>query len=314
MNRGDKPWQVYPFQRGGPFGRLTPRKVYPLGLDEIHPVIRIAHRPEAHSMHVGRRIIFDYEFVLFLAGEGEVVSDQKSYEFRSHDLFLIPPFVPHRIDTKGNASVDHVAVHFDFAADVPPASCELSRRTPYEVRLPAGFQIPLRVKLMAHDLIEREFLELIGARSLVTAWTNLKASACLERILAALFERVSVQKADGSAEDNRNRARIERVLAHIGQHLAESLDSATLAKIAGFSLSHFNRLFREWTGYSPLDHLRRQRIARARQLLSNVDLSIKEVAARSGFTDPYHFSKTFRQLDGLSPTQFREAALAGKRS
>jgi len=314
MNRGDKPRQLHPIQRGGPFGKLTPRRAYPLGLDEIHPVIRIAHRPHAHSMHIARRIIFDHEFVLFVAGEGQVTFDHKSYEFHPHDLFLIPPFLPHRIDSKGGASIDHVAVHFDYAPGVPPASRELSRRIPYEVRLPTGLQIPRRVKLMANDLIEREFLELIEARSFAADWTNLKASACLQRILAALFERASAQKAEGSDEDNRSRARIERVLTHISQHLAESLDSATLAKIAGLSLSHFNRLFREWTGYSPLDHLRRQRIALARQLLASVDLSIKEVAARSGFKDPYHFSKAFRQLDGLSPTQFREAALAGKRA
>jgi len=304
----------YPFQRAGSLGRLAPRRVYPMGWDEIHPVIRIAHRMKSDSLRIPRRIIFDYEFVLFLAGEGGFVFDHKSYEFQPHDLFFIPPFVPHRIAVSEGKPCDHIAVHFDFAGEIPPASRELSSRAPYEVRLPGGLQIPRRVKLMANDIIEREFLDLIEARTVHAAWSNLKASACLQRVLAALFERASAAKAKASGEASRNRARIERALSHASQHLADPLDSTTLARIAGMSLSHFNRLFREWTGYSPLDYLRRQRIALARRLLADVDLSIKEVAARSGFTDPYHFSKAFRQLDGLSPSQFREAALAGKRS
>jgi AraC-like DNA-binding protein len=283
-------------------------------MEEIHPFIRIAHHLQHHSLNVPRRIIFDYEFVLVLAGEGQVIFDHRSYKLGPHGLFFIAPFLPHRIETPGGLLCDHVAVHFDFAPNVPFASRQLSRRAPYEVRLPGALQIPPRIALMANDIVEREFLELIEARSSGTAWANLKATACLQRILAALFERVEAERTRGSAEHYRNRVRIERVLSHVGQHLAEPTNSATLARIGSMSLSHFNRLFREWTGYSPLDYLRRQRIARARQLLADVDLSIKEVAARSGFKDPYHFSKAFRQLDGLSPSQFRDAALAGKRA
>lgn len=297
-------------QRTGPFPRLSPRRVYPLALDEVQPLIRIAHRQTAYPLRIPRRIIFDHEFVLVLEGEGELVFDHRTYPFEAHDLFLIPPFSPHRFDAPSGSPGEHIAVHFDFAPHVPAWSRELSRRYPYEVRFPGGLEIPRRIRLLANDRIEREFLELLEAHTSGAAWSNLRATACLVRILTALFERASTGKQKGSTEQLRNRARIERVLAHVNQNLSGSLPAAALARIAGISPSHFNRLCREWTGYSPLDYLRRQRIATARRLLANVDLSIKEVAARSGFKDPYHFSKAFRQIDGLSPTQFREAALA----
>lgn len=301
-------------QMSGPFGRLSPRRVYPLALDEIQPVIRIAHQQPSQTLRIPRRIIFDHEFVLIRDGEGEIAFDHRTYPFAAHDLFLIPPFSPHRFDAPSGKPSEHIAVHFDFAPHVPSSSRELSRRSPYEVRFPGGLELPRQTRLLANDRIEREFIELIEARMSGTAWSNLRATACLVRILTALFERASTGKQKGSTEQLRNRARIERVLAYVNQNLARSLPAAELAHIAGVSPSHFNRLFREWTGYSPLDYLRRQRIATARRLLANVDLSIKEVAAQSGFKDPYHFSKAFRQLDGLSPSQFREAALAGKRA
>ncbi len=51
------------------------------------------------------------------------------------------------------------------------------------------------------------------------------------------------------------------------------------------------------------------RIQRAKVLLEDWKLSVKEVAALCGFDDPYHFSKVFSRLDGMSPLQFRETML-----
>jgi transcriptional regulator GlxA family with amidase domain len=59
-------------------------------------------------------------------------------------------------------------------------------------------------------------------------------------------------------------------------------------------------------------YLRHRRVDAARLLLADVDLSIKEIAVRCGFDDPYHFSKVFHQIDGLSASDYRETVLAGR--
>ncbi|HLL88337.1 MAG TPA: helix-turn-helix transcriptional regulator, partial [Tepidisphaeraceae bacterium] len=76
--------------------------------------------------------------------------------------------------------------------------------------------------------------------------------------------------------------------------------------------SRFTALFRAHTGTSPMGYVRKVRVDHARRLLADVDLSIKEVAARVGFDDAFHFSKVFRAVDGLAPTRYREALLAGR--
>jgi two-component system response regulator YesN len=63
-----------------------------------------------------------------------------------------------------------------------------------------------------------------------------------------------------------------------------------------------------------MEYLRRLRIELARELLADPSLSIKEVAARTGFTEPNHFSRVFSRIDGVPPTAFREALLIGKAS
>lgn len=111
----------------------------------------------------------------------------------------------------------------------------------------------------------------------------------------------------------RKRRRLERAIRHLDSHFALALNTPDLARIAGLSVSQFRRLFREQTGHTPMEYLRRVRVATARQLLGNIDLLIKEIAAQCGFDDPYHFSKVFHEIDGLSPSLYREALLAGRR-
>jgi transcriptional regulator GlxA family with amidase domain len=62
-----------------------------------------------------------------------------------------------------------------------------------------------------------------------------------------------------------------------------------------------------------MDWLRRLRVAEARRLLADLDLPVKEVGRRVGFEDPYHFSRVFRAIDGLSPSAHREAILTSAR-
>lgn len=296
-------------ERRQPFGPLTPQRPYVVPFDQIRPVIRIAHRQVNTPLRIAPRIIFDHEFVLFLKGRGRLVIGNKPRPFQAGDLLLIPPFRPHQIDSDAGQACEHIAVHWDFGPQIPARSRDPSRRQPYTVSLPGPVQLPRQVHLARHDRIESEFRTLVQARETNQPTAPLVMRACLLQIIAALLER----QPPAAGEDARNRQRVERAAAYVAEHLHEPLAVGALAELAGLSASHFNRVFREATGYSPLEYIRRQRVAQARALLTQVDLSIKEIAARVGFGDPYHFSKAFRQLDGLSPTQYREAALAGRR-
>ena len=290
-----------------PFGRLAPRRAYPLPPAKINPVIRIAHRIRG-ARHIHERVILDHEFVLILDGRGEIrIGDEKPREFAAHHLYLLPPFVPHVIMTE---MCEHVAVHFDFAAGFPPHGRSLGRREPYEVQFTHGLALPRQIVTSPSDQIEEMFLELVRERDADEPLSELRATNVLTRILLTLLKRPT-PTVDGDPHA-RTRVRIERAVTYASKHFAQKLSAAQLAQVSGLSLSHFNRLFHEWTGYSPIEYLRRLRVDRARQLLADVDLSIKEIALKCGFDDTYHFSKTFRQIDGLPPTKYRESLLAGR--
>jgi AraC-like DNA-binding protein len=294
-------------QRGRPFGRLLPRRVYSLALEQVHPIIRIAHR-QTGQLHIHERMILDYELVLFLAGTGRFRFGTEELRFGPHDLFCVPPFTPHGIDTDPGTPVTHLAVHFDWAPGLVPAAA-LSERSAYEVRLPGGLQLPRQLRLLAHHQLEQELLRGVQARATGQPLGQLEATAALLNVLSGLLRRYQEPVGDGSVRD---RLRMEQAVQLLANPAAPSCRPAALARAVGLSVSHFNRLFREWTGFPPVEYQRRQRIAHARELLADPQLSIKQIAGQCGFADPYHFSRVFRQVDGLAPTQYREARLAGK--
>ena len=88
--------------------------------------------------------------------------------------------------------------------------------------------------------------------------------------------------------------------------MADPLTIRGLAAIAGLSPSRFAHLFRQSMGVSPLRHLHALRMSRARQLLEESALPIRDVMHQVGWNDPSHFSKDFKRRFGVSPRRYRD--------
>lgn len=106
-----------------------------------------------------------------------------------------------------------------------------------------------------------------------------------------------------------NHEPIARVQVYLREHLNAAITVPELAAMAGLSASHFSARFRDATGYTVLEYLKRLRMARARQLLLTTDDLIADVASAVGYTDPLYFSRQFSAVNQLSPSRFRARSL-----
>jgi len=106
-------------------------------------------------------------------------------------------------------------------------------------------------------------------------------------------------------ESNR---RLLRARDAIDRTYAEELDVARLAEIACVSEAHFIRSFRATFGETPHRYLQRRRVERAMFLLRETDRSVTDVSLDVGFTSLGTFSRTFRDIVGLSPREYRAGA------
>jgi len=308
-------------QRTRPYGRIAPRRVLPLPIDSVRPVIRIAHRLSG-PLRISDRIIVDYELVVILAGRGELSIGGVNMPYEPHTVLFIPPFIPHSFHSPVQAEGEHIAIHFDFASDIPQQDEELSDRSPYEVRLSSGLDIPRKTALTAGHRIGRSLLDVVRERDSHDPAGSLAAVSHLTEALVLLIRlggASSTNRASSSPEQAptgtspSHRMKISRATQYVEEHLAEPINAQQLAEAANLSISRFNTLFKLETGYAPAEFIRRRRVDEARKLLSEPELSVKEIAARTGFEDSFHFSRVFHKIDGLSPSRYREAVLAGRR-
>ncbi len=106
----------------------------------------------------------------------------------------------------------------------------------------------------------------------------------------------------------REESRVKQMLQFIQAHYDAELDTAQIAKSAMVSESECLRCFRSTIGTPPIQYLKQFRIQKAAELLRAVPESVAEVGARCGFQDASYFAKTFRELKGCTPTEYRQAA------
>lgn len=99
---------------------------------------------------------------------------------------------------------------------------------------------------------------------------------------------------------------VEYTVLYIREHYMDEIDFSELSARMGFSSAYLTKLFNKYIGDTPLKYLTDIRIHEARNLLVNTTLPIREVGAKVGYPDQFHFSKTFRRLTGQNPTAYRK--------
>ncbi|MCU6710647.1 AraC family transcriptional regulator [Paenibacillus sp. J5C_2022] len=97
---------------------------------------------------------------------------------------------------------------------------------------------------------------------------------------------------------------IEKTIDYMVHHYHESISVEELAQMAGLSPSHYSRLFKKYTGYSPIHYLTQIRMDRAKELLVLSDYKLKAIAQSIGYSDELYFSRLFKKNVGSAPSQY----------
>jgi len=98
---------------------------------------------------------------------------------------------------------------------------------------------------------------------------------------------------------------MRRVREYVEVHLGESIDLSMLAGVAGLSVHHFARQFKQSARVTPHVYLTQKRVERAQEMLVQTEMSLAEIAIAVGFFDQGHLARHFRHLLGKTPREFR---------
>ncbi len=106
-------------------------------------------------------------------------------------------------------------------------------------------------------------------------------------------------------EERRPVAQISELLGYMERHYDEPLTVADLTEVAHMSQTTLMRTFGRIMGRSPIDHLIRLRISKAKELLRTTGSSITDIAFQVGFNDSNYFARQFRQINATAPREYR---------
>jgi len=109
-----------------------------------------------------------------------------------------------------------------------------------------------------------------------------------------------------SKKEEQSSSLIMKAKAYIEEYYYKDLSLDDVSRIVDISPYYFSKLFKEETGENFIEYLTNVRIEKAKKLLHNRELSIKNICADIGYSDPNYFSRIFKKQVGLTPTEYRE--------
>ena len=203
------------------------------------------------------------------------------------DIFLLPEGVLHDYGSATSNPWSIYWIHYDG-----------SQSAAYNSFFAAD-QLVLAVGLAPQ--LRADFDELLSARHHVYSPIAMVHAACQLRQLLTHIARQRSQYLAGIAREF-DLATIEQ---HMNRHIDGDIKLADLAAAAKLSKFHFCRKFKQLTGHSPIQHFLQLKIQYGCHLLDTTTDSVKQVAASLGYSDVYYFSRLFKQIMGVAPTEYR---------
>ncbi len=107
-------------------------------------------------------------------------------------------------------------------------------------------------------------------------------------------------------QQHKNVAVMKQVFDYIREHYAEPLTVGDLTGLTHYSENYFMKLFKEYTGKTLISYVNDFRLEQAKSLLLHTDMSITDIALRTGFNSTSYFIKKFQEVNGSSPHKYRK--------
>ena len=261
-----------------------------LNIEDIRPVVRLANHHRVHAGELWDRRIPDLQLISILSGSFEFIEAHQVLSLQPGDILFIEPNLHHRFSIASHQHEGRIAgVHFELTPEGRWAAGDyrLTIKPDRLTRLEDPSYLQDRFQQMAavYESYRPYRQELVSA---ITAEIFL--------ILAAHWQTETLWSANPSE-------RMLSMLTYIRDNLALPLTRRHLAKTFNLSPGYINELFQTELGMAPSAVINRERLARAYQLMDRDGLSVSEAAASVGYQDPFYFSRVFKQVYMIPPSE-----------
>ena len=251
-----------------------------------------------------------YEINIVTKGKGIHYIFDNKIPAKVGDVFVIPPHTPHGYHGGNGFDVFHLLLSDNFMskyiADLQqlPAFFTLFSAEPL-MRSSLANPLHLSFKENQFKKIRRLLNTILTLQNYENPYECLKSTNNTMILLTCLCEAYSdyFNQAKSFSKDQH----FMNTLSYIHEHYHEKICLEKLVELSQMSRSSYINKFKKICKMPPLTYLNKTRVKAAENLLLNTDISVAEIAFRTGFYDCAHFTKTFITENGITPLAFRKS-------
>mgnify|MGYP001577997910 FL=1 len=246
-----------------------------------------------HSSKLINKTLQHHELIFVTGGKGYIIAGHKRYSFKKGSLLYIWPNEQYSLETDVGEPFYGLSVHFSYATvEFNSDKCNITKETD---TLPLDFVQNLQDYYQINNIF----------KELVENW--LGKFPGYEFITKTLLQRLLFEILLNKRKNSQNYStslKVEKIIEYMQQNIDTKLNLEDLSKLVQLSSTYLTRIFKETTGYSVIKFFNKIKVDKAKELIIEGDKKVKEVAQILGFTDEFYFSRIFKKIEGISPSEF----------
>lgn len=238
----------------------------------------------------------EFLFIYCKEGCGWIELYGKQQQLEANQFIILPQNIPHAYGADEQSPWTIYWIHFR-GSKAPLFSNHFDKPT----SVPPSAQSRIEERL---DLFEEIFFTLNEDTSMDRMHY---ANLCFAHFLGS-FLFINIYRSKFRRKEYSENI-MNRVVHYMDDNIESNLKLDDFANFCRYSKSYFYRKFVKETGRSPMDYFTRMKINKACKLLIQTDMKVNQIASKLGFRESQYFSRTFSNVMGLSPLEFRKQNL-----
>lgn len=246
------------------------------------------------------RTLQHHELLFVCSGTGIFNIKDRRYTIKKNTLLYISPGHPYSIELDPTAPAGLLTVHFSYTKvnfnegkwDIVGETRSLSQKFARELEDPY--------------LVEEQFEKLVDCWNQKLPGYEFMARTMLQQLMITIMQNLNKHPKNFA-----NSMKIEKIIQHMHQNIQGKITLPELSEMVQMTPAYMSRTFKETTGYTIIEYFNKLKIDKAKTLLIEGDKKIKEVSQELGFADEFYFSRIFKKIEGITPSQFYSRIVHG---
>ena len=254
-----------------------------------------------------------WEFVYVDRGKVEVAAGTQGYELKQGEIIFHKPKEYHSLWANGQIAPNLVVITFictsqamDFFKDKILTIDSRQKQLMAEI-------IAESKKAFTSDLSDPDMTALDRSKTRPFGCEQL-IKLYLEQLLIQIMRSGSAvktyQRLSSVAKERADKKSVETIIGYLKNNITDSLSFSDVLRFSNMGSTHLKNVFKDKTGLPVMEYYRKLKIENAKLMIREKELNMTEIANNLAYKSIHHFSKQFKDIAGMSPTEYARSIKA----